>query len=74
MALPKPIHINSVAALNPVRAKDDVVEAPLTISMTDLPIQAPKTKPTKERTLTNNPRRQPEIKINIAKPIKIRSR
>lgn len=66
--------MNSVAALKPVRVEDDVVDAPLTMSMTDLPIQAPKTKPTKERTLTNNPRRQPEINIKTAKAIKIRSR
>ena len=73
-ALPIPIPINRVAALNPVRVNEVVVEAPLTISIRDLPSQAPKINPTSENTLTNNPRRQPEIKIKIAKAIRIRSR
>ena len=73
-ALPTPIPINRVAALNAVRVSDVVVDAPLTMSITDLPIQAPKIKPSNEKMLTNNPRRQPEAKMKMAKPTKIRSR
>ena len=73
-ALPIPIPINKVAALNPVRVNEVVVEAPLTMSIRDLLSQAPKINPTSENTLTNNPRRQPELKIKIAKAIRIRSR
>ena len=73
-ALPTPIPINRVAALSPVRVSDVVVAAPLTMSMTDLPIQAPAIKPSSEKMLTNNPRRQPETKMKTANPTKIKSR
>ena len=73
-ALPTPIPINRVAALSAVRVSDVVVEAPLTMSMTDLPIQAPAIKPSNENMLTNKPRRQPETKMKMANPTKIRSR
>jgi hypothetical protein len=74
IALPTPIPINRVAALNAVLVSDDVVDAPLTMSMTDLPIQAPAINPSSEKVLTNNPRRQPETKMKTANPTKIKSR
>jgi len=74
IALPTPIPINRVAALNAVLVNDDDVDAPLTMSMTDLPIQAPAIKPSNEKVLTNNPRRQPETKMKTANPTKIKSR
>ena len=74
IALPMPIPISKVAALSAVRVIEVFVEAPLTISINDLAIHAPKTNPTNEKKLTNNPRRQPETKINIANPVNIRSR
>ncbi len=74
IALPIPIPINSVAALRAVRVNEVAFEAPFTMSITDLPSQAPKINPTSENTVTNNPRRQPETKMKIANPIKIRSR
>ena len=73
-ALPTPIPINRVAALSPVRVSDVVVDAPLTMSMTDLPIQAPAIKPSSEKMLTNNPRRQPDTKMKTANPTNIKSR
>jgi len=74
IALPIPIPINSVAVLSAVRVNEVVVDAPLTMSITDRPSQAPKINPTSENTVTNNPRRHPETKIKTANPIKIRSR
>lgn len=71
-ALPTPIPINKAAALSAVRVND--VDAPVTMSIKDRPSQAPMTRPTSEKTLTNNPRFQPETKIKSANPIKIRSR
>jgi hypothetical protein len=73
-ALPMPIPINSVAALSPVRVKEEVVDAPLTISTTALPSQAPTANPINEKALTSNPRRQPDTRINIAKAIRARSK
>ena len=73
-ALPTPIPINKVAALSAVRVNDVVVDAPVTMSIKDRPSQAPKIKPSSEKTLTNNPRRQPDTNMKSAKPIKIRSR
>jgi hypothetical protein len=74
IALPIPIPINNVAELSAVRVSEVFVEAPLTTSITVLPSQAPKNKPTSENALTNNPRRHPETKIKIANAIRIRSR
>lgn len=73
-ALPTPIPISKVAALSAVRVNDVDVDAPVTISIKARPSQAPKIKPSSEKTLTNKPRRQPETKMKIANPIKIRSR
>jgi hypothetical protein len=73
-ALPTPIEINNVAALSAVRVNDVEVDAPVTMSIKDLPSQAPKIKPRSEKTLTNNPRLHPETKMNAANPIKIKSR
>jgi hypothetical protein len=73
-ALPTPIAINKVAALSAVRVNDVEVDAPVTMSINDRPSHAPKIKPRSENTLTNNPRLQPETKIKIANPIKMRSR
>jgi hypothetical protein len=44
------------------------------MSITDLPNQAPAIKPTNEKTLTINPRRQPEIRMNAPSATKIMSR
>jgi hypothetical protein len=74
IALPIPIPINNVAALSAVRVNEVAVDAPLTMSIKDLPSQAPKISPTKENTLTNSPRRQPATRMKAAKPIRIRSR
>jgi hypothetical protein len=73
-ALPKLIPINNVAALSAVRVNEVAVDAPLTMSITDLPSQAPKINPMSENTVTNNPRRQPETRMKTPKPIRIRSR
>ena len=73
-ALPTPIPINKVAALSAVRVSDDVVDAPVTMSIKDRPSHAPKIRPRSEKKLTNNPRLQPETKMNSANPIIIRSR
>ena len=74
IALPMPIPINKVAVLSAVRVIEVFVEAPLTMSIKALAIHAPKTNPTNEKKLTNNPRRQPETKMNNAKAINIKSR
>ena len=66
--------MNNAAALNPVRVSEVVVDAPLTISIVDLPNQAPMIKPTKEKTLTIKPRRHPEIRMNIPNTNRIMSR
>ena len=73
-ALPAPMQINNVAALSAVLVSEVVVAAPEKISIKDLPSQAPKINPIREKTLTNSPRRQPETKMKMANPIKIRSR
>jgi hypothetical protein len=73
-ALPTPMPMNRVAALSAVRVKDEDVEAPLTMSISDLPSQAPKIKPISEKTLTNNPRRQPETRMKAANATRIKSR
>ena len=73
-ALPIPIQINNVAALNSVRVNEEVVEAPITMSMSDLPSHAPNAKPSSENTLTNKPRRHPETRINTASASNIKSR
>ena len=74
IALPTPIPMNSVAALNAVLVSEVEVDAPLTMSITERPSHAPKINPSNEKTLTNNPRRHPENRIKAAKAIKIRSR
>jgi hypothetical protein len=66
--------MNSDAALSPVRVSEVVVDAPLTISITDFPSQAPAIKPTNEKALTIKPRRQPEIRMNAPNATKIMSR
>jgi hypothetical protein len=73
-ALPTPIPMNSVAAPSAVRVSDVVVEAPLTRSISERPNHAPSIKPISENALTNNPRRQPETSIKIARAIRIKSR
>jgi hypothetical protein len=73
-ALPTPIAINKVAALSAVRVNDVEVDAPVTMSINDRPNHAPKIKPRSEKTLTNNPRLQPETRMKIANPTRIRSR
>jgi hypothetical protein len=73
-ALPTPIPISRVAALRAVRVNEVVVDAPATMSIRERPSHAPKIKPRREKTLTTNPRLQPEIKMKIANPIRIRSR
>lgn len=74
IALPTPIPINRVAALSPVLARDDDVDAPVTMSINVRLSQAPKINPISENRLTNRPRRQPETRIKNANAIKIRSR
>lgn len=74
IALPIPIPINSVAALSPVRVNEVVVDAPFTISIKVLPSQAPKTNPTSDSALTNNPRRHPDTRMKTANAIRIKSR
>jgi hypothetical protein len=74
IALPIPIPIKRVAALNPVRVNEETVDAPFTTSITELPSHAPMTNPISEKVLTSNPRRHPDTKMKIAKAIKIRSR
>lgn len=74
IALPIPIPIKSVAALNPVRVNEVVDDAPFTISIKVLPSQAPKINPTSESALTNNPRRQPDTRMKTANATRIKSR
>jgi hypothetical protein len=74
MALPIPMPINNVEALSAVRVTEVFVAAPFTASIRDLPSQAPKTNPTSENALINNPRFQPDTSIKTAKPVKIMSR